>query len=148
MKKIMLALVLFATGAGSAIAGTNTGEVDAKVIHAFTNEFATAKEITWTITEKYYQASFAYNGQYLAAFYNMEGELLGLSRFISPNDLPLALQSDLKRNYNTYWISNLFEVANTSGTTYYITMEDADGSLVLKSDNARDWDNYKKIKKS
>ena len=67
---------------------------------------------------------------------------------VSPVDLPLALQADLKKNYQSYWISNLFEAATSEGTTYYITIEDADQSIVLKSDNARDWDQYKKVKKS
>ena len=57
-------------------------------------------------------------------------------------------KADLKKNYQSYWISNLFEAATSEGTTYYITIEDADHSIVLKSDNARDWDQYKKVKKS
>lgn len=148
MKKMMLTLAFFAAGISTVLAEPAAGEVDAKVINAFTREFTAAKDITWTIAEKYYQASFEYNGQHLTAFYNTEGDLMGLSRFIRPADLPLALQSDLKKNYGAYWISNLFEVANANGTKYYITLEDADQTLVLSSDNTRDWDTYKKVKKS
>ena len=141
----MLLLGVFAVSFGTVNANPGSEEVDARVLGAFKKEFATAKDITWTLAPNYYQASFVYNEQHITAYYNTVGELLGLARFVSPVDLPLALQADLKKNYQSYWISNLFEA---EGTTYYITIEDADHSIVLKSDNARDWDQYKKVKKS
>jgi len=144
----MLLLGVLVVSLGAVNANPGSEEVDARVLGAFKKEFATAKDITWTLAVNYYQASFVYNEQHITAYYNTEGELLGVARFISPVDLPLALQADLKKNYQPYWISNLFEAATSEGTTYYITIEDADQSLVLKSDNARDWDQYKKVKKS
>lgn len=148
MKKIMLLLGVLAVSFGAVNANPGSEEVDARVLGAFKKEFATAKDITWTLAVNYYQASFVYNDQHITAYYNREGELLGLARFVSPVDLPMALQADLKKNYQSYWISNLFEAATNEGTSYYITIEDADQSIVLKSDNARDWDHYKKVKKS
>jgi len=144
----MLLLGVLVVSLGAVNANPGSEEVDARVLGAFKKEFATAKDITWTLAVNYYQASFVYHEQHITAYYNTEGELLGVARFISPVDLPLALQADLKKNYQPYWISNLFEAATSEGTTYYITIEDADQSLVLKSDNARDWDQYKKVKKS
>ena len=144
----MLLLGVLVVSLGAVHANPGSEEVDARVLGAFKKEFATAKDITWTLAVNYYQASFVYNEQHITAYYNTEGELLGVARFISPVDLPLALQADLKKNYQPYWISNLFEAATSEGTTYYITIEDADQSIVLKSDNARDWDQYKKVKKS
>lgn len=148
MKKIMLLLGVLAVSFGAVTANPGSEEVDARVLGAFKKEFATAKDITWTLAVNYYQASFVYNDQHITAYYNREGELLGMARFVSPVDLPMALQADLKKNYQSYWISNLFEAATSEGTTYYITIEDADQSIVLKSDNAKDWDQYKKVKKS
>jgi hypothetical protein len=145
MKKMMLTLAIIVSSLGVAFAGE---EVNAKVLGAFKNEFKSAKEITWTIAPNYYQASFIYNDQHVAAYYSVEGELLGLTRYISPSDLPLTLQSDLKKNYSDYWISDLFEVANEQGTTYYITVEDADSKKVLKATDGRSWDEFKKVKKS
>ena len=136
--------------AGLTLTATAAGEekIDARVLDAFQKEFATAREISWTSGRNYYQASFYYNEQYVSAYYNNEGELIGLTRNISPVDLPLALQSDLKKNHSDYWISNLFEVSNENGTAYYITLEDAENSVVMKSANGKSWENYKKIKKS
>jgi hypothetical protein len=61
--------------------------------------------------------------------------------------LPIALQADLKSNYNCYWISNVLEVANEEGTSYYITLETADEQLTLKS-SGDSWSTFKKQRKS
>lgn len=145
MKKIFLTLAIIIGSLGAAFAGE---EVNARVLDAFNKEFTAARDITWTIGSNYFQASFVYHDQHVSAYYNTEGELLGLTRNISPVDLPLALQSDLKKNHGDQWISSLFEVATESGTTYYITVENAENSQVLKSANGRNWDTYKKVKKS
>jgi len=146
MKKIMLTLAIVIGSLGAAFAGEE--EVNAKVLGAFKKEFSAAKEISWTVTSNYYLASFVYNDQHVAAYYNLDGDLMALTRHISPADLPLALQSDLKRNHSEYWISDLFEVANDNGTAYYITMEDAEATVVLKATNGKNWETYKKVKKS
>jgi hypothetical protein len=145
MKKILLTLAIAISSAELAFAGGE--EVSAKVLGAFKKEFSAAREITWTIGDNYYQAFFMYNDRYISAFYDKDGELLGLTRHISPDDLPMALQSDLKKNFSTYWISDLFEVANDNGTAYYITLEDADTKMILKATNGKSWNNYKKVKK-
>lgn len=146
MKKMVITLAILLGGFGAAIAGED--EVNAKVLGAFKKEFSSAREIHWTIGSNYYQASFVFNDKYISAYYNTEGVLMGLTRHISPVNLPMALQGDLRKNHSAYWISDLFELANEQGTTYYITLEDADHILVMKSANGKDWDSYKKVKKS
>jgi hypothetical protein len=145
MKKMMLTLAI-AVSTLSAFAGEV--EVNPKVLNAFNNEFKTAKNVEWSVGTDYFRATFTYNDKHVYAYYDVNGELLGLSRFISPDDLPLALQGNLKKTYGDYWISDLFEVANDEGTTYYVTVEDADAKIVLKATDGRSWDSHKKIKKS
>lgn len=121
--------------------------VNQKVLDAFKTEFSTAKEVEWSVGTDYYKATFNYNGKYVFAFYNEEGELLGLTRYLSPSDLPLTLQNNLKKNYEGYWVSDLFEASKDDATNYYITLENADTKIVLKSAENK-WDTYSKIKKS
>jgi hypothetical protein len=146
MKKIFLTLAIAISSVGLAFADGE--EISAKVLHAFNKEFSAAREITWTVGDTYFQASFIYNNRYISAFYDKGGEMLGLTRYISPDDLPMALQSDLKKNYSVYWISDLFELANENGTAYYITLENADMKMTLKASNGKSWSNYKKVKKA
>ncbi len=144
MKKIIVTLAI-AVSTLSAFA--NDENVNQRVLNAFRTEFATAKEVEWTVGSNYYKATFVYNESYVFAYYNESGELLGLTRYVSPVDLPLALQNSLKKNYEGYWISDLFEAAKNDATSYYITVENADTKIILKS-SGNSWDVYSKSKKS
>jgi hypothetical protein len=144
MKQMIVTLVI-ALSSLSAIAGE--GNVSQKVLDAFKTEFATATEVTWTVGDNYCKATFNYNGKYVFAYYGNEGELLGMTRYISPVDLPLSLQNNLKKNYEGYWVSDLFEAAKNDETNYYITIENADTKIVLKSED-NSWSTFSKTKKS
>lgn len=144
MKKMILTLAI---AIATINAFANHGQVNEKVLSAFNTEFTTAKEVSWTSEEGYFKAAFNYSGKYVFAYYNEQGELLGVTRFISPTDLPILLQNSLKKNYEGYWVSDLVEIAKNDGTSYYITLENADTKIVLKSaDNS--WSNFSKSKKS
>ena len=144
MKKMILTLAIAVSTLSVFATDAN---VNQQVLDAFKTEFSTAKEVEWSVGANYYKATFNYNGKYVFAFYNETGELLGLTRYISPSDLPLSLQNNLKKNYENFWVSDLFEAAKNESTNYYITLENADTKIVLKSDDNK-WESYSKIKKS
>ena len=144
MKKMILTLAIAISTLGAFASDT---EVSQKVLNAFNTEFSTAKEVKWSAGENYFEATFVYNDKYLFAWYSADGELLGLSRYISPADLPLSLQKNLKDNYDGYWISDLFEVSKNEGTSYYVTLEKGDTRLILKTNDTYNWTFYKKVKK-
>jgi hypothetical protein len=144
MKKMLLTLAIAMITLNS-FAGSGT--VNQKVLDAFKTEFSTASEVEWSAGAGYFKATFNYNGKYVFAFYSEEGELLGLTRYISPVDLPLILQNSLKKNYEGYWVSDLFEASRNDGTSYFITLENADTKIVLKS-TGNSWTSYNKIKKA
>jgi hypothetical protein len=122
-------------------------EVSPSAIKSFNSSFKNATEVKWTITDDYFKADFALNGQYVSAFYDTDGKMIALTRNISSLQLPIALQADLKKDYDAYWISDVVEVANEFGTSYYITLETADTQLILKSEGDF-WSNFKKQRKS
>ena len=127
---------------------TNAADiVSPKALKSFETTFATATETVWTITENYYKVEFLLNGQTLNAFYNEEGKLIGVSRNISSLQLPIILQTELKKGFPNYWITELFEMSTENGVEYYITIENANTKTVLKSIAAASWMLYKKLKK-
>ncbi len=69
---------------------------------------------------------------------------MAMTRNITTSQLPIALQTTIKNEYTAFWISDLFEIANEEGTSYYITLENADTKLVLKSTNNAAWSKYQK----
>ena len=122
--------------------------VNQKVLNAFKKEFNTAREVEWTTGSNYYKATFVYNEKHVFAYYNENGELLGLTRYLSPVDLPMNLQKNLKKDFREYWISDLFEIAKNDGTAYFLTLENADTKIVLKSTDSSNWSVYNKVKKA
>ena len=146
MKKIMMMLALVLT-VGTSFAFTGEEAINKQALNAFTKEFAGATEAAWTVGDNFYKVTFSFNDQKLFAYYNMQGDFIAVTRNISSLQLPLSLQTSLKRSYNNYWISDLFEVAKTDGTNYYVTLETADTKIVLKSADGSDWSVYQKSRK-
>lgn len=145
MKKIILLLAI-TISALSAFAIDST--IDHRILKAFEQEFSTAKDVTWSRGTDYYKAEFTFNGICVNAFYNKDGELMGLTRYITSLDLPLKLQANLKKSHSGFWIKDLFEVTMSESTAYYITLEDADNIVVMKASADGDWSIYKKVKKA
>ena len=125
----------------------NEGKVNSRIEQSFKSAFKNATEVNWTINQNFYKADFSLNGQIVAAFYDEAGQMLALTRNISSSQLPISLQTNLKKSNEGFWISDLFEISNGEGTSYYITLENADSKLVLKS-NGSGWTTFQKQRKS
>ena len=139
-----LLAVTVSTGAAFA----NEEAVSQQVLNSFKKEFVDAKDVNWQSTKEYVKATFSLNDQVMFAYYSQDGNLLAITRNISSEKLPISLLTSLKKSYNGYWISELFEMVADGKGTYYITLENADVELVLKSDEFGGWEVYKKSKKS
>ena len=147
MKKSILSLsLILMIGLSSAFANNFEG-VNQKVISSFQKDFSNAKDVKWERSKEYAKATFSLNGQVLFAFYSEEGEMLATTRNILSSQLPINLQNDLKKEYGNFWITDLFEMASGNETAYYISIENADNVIVLKSLDASKWVLFKKDKK-
>jgi hypothetical protein len=147
MKKMIMMLATVFT-LSTMYAFTGEEAVNKQALTSFKNDYTGATDATWTTGNSYYKVAFTWKDQKLFAYYDMKGEFIAVTRYISPLQLPLALQNTLKKNYTGYWISDLFEKADKdNGTGYYITLENADTRIVLKSIEG-EWQTFRKTKKS
>jgi hypothetical protein len=144
MKYIIILLLVASSFATSAFAAGKE-EVPAAALESFQKSFNNAKEATWTAGEGFLKVEFSFNQQYVAAYYTPEGALLAMTKNILSTQLPLMLESNLKNNYSCYWITELMEVSNEDGVTYYATLQNANSRIVLKS-SFNSWSQQKKIK--
>ena len=145
MKKILLVLGLVATmGVCSAYPSERVSQ---KVLASFKTEFTNAQDVEWETGNNYFKAAFTMNEQRVFAYYSVDGQLLSIARYISSVQLPVNLFADLKNDYSKYWISDLFEVSNSEGLHYYVTLETADSKLVMHSSNGGSWSTHSKSKK-
>jgi hypothetical protein len=145
---LMIGLGAFANnGIADNGANSNAKDVNQQAVKAFNNDFASAKNAVWEQSKDLTKVTFTFGEQVMFAFYNNSGELQAVTRNILSNQLPLSLLTELKKEYNGFWISNLFEMASDDQTSYYVTLENADKTLVLKSVGVNNWSVYSKTKK-
>lgn len=146
MKKILMMLAMMFT-LTTTWAFTGEEAINKQALNAFKTEFAGATDAAWTVGANYYKVAFTLNDQKLFAYYNQEGEFMAVTRYISSLQLPLNLQSSLKKQCSNCWITDLFEMASDNGTAYYVTLESADTKIVLRSVDGGEWTVYHKSKK-
>jgi len=148
MKKILLSSAFALSLVTNSLFATVVPDVNAKALTAFTNQFTNASDVEWSAGNDFYKATFLYNSNYVMAYYNTEGDFVATIRNITSGNLPLMLQTKLKNNYSDYWITNLYELSKNEGTSYYITLENADQKIILKSAGDIDWTVHKKSNKA
>ena len=147
MKKTIFALA-FSLILGSASFANNDESNNERASQSFKKEFAQAKDVSWQKSGDMFRATFTLNERVLFAYYNQSGDLMAITRNITTDQLPIALQTSLRKNYTEYWVSDLFEMVSGGQTSYYITVENADHKVVLRSEDFGSWSTYRKEKKA
>jgi len=147
MKKTIFALA-FSLILGSASFANNDESINERASQSFKKEFAQAKDVSWQKSGDMFRATFTLNERVLFAYYSQSGDLMAITRNITSDQLPIALQTSLRKNYTEYWVSDLFEMVSGGQTSYYITVENADHKVVLKSEDFGSWSTYRKEKKN
>ena len=147
-KKIVLSIAaMIMMSAGVFAANSNDDNINQQTIASFKKDFATASNIMWEQKVGYSKATFSLNGEILFAYYDNSGDLTAVVRNITSEQLPINLLTAMKKDYDGYWISDLFEVAADDQTTYYVTLENSDKKIVLRSTGIDSWSVYSKEKK-
>jgi len=146
MKLLILTLTALLSF-GSLKSNAQDIKVSAAVVNSFNTSFKNAAEVQWKDCGTYYKADFTLNGQYVTAYYDAAANLMAVTKNISTVQLPVTLQANLKKSYEDYWVSDLFEVSDESGTSYYVTVENGDTKTTLKS-IGNSWTTFKKQRKS
>jgi hypothetical protein len=147
MKQFILSIITVAMMGASVFAAGNH-EVNQKARQSFQRDFSTARNISYEQKEDYVKIQFSFDDQVLYAYYNNEGELLAVIRNIVSTQLPKRLLTNLKKDFNDFWISDLFEMTSNERTTYYVTLENADGTIILKSEDIPCWTVFSRRKKA
>ena len=72
--------------------------------------------------------------------------MLAVTHNILSTQLPINLLMSLKSDYNSYWITELFEFTGDNDNCYYVSLESADSKVTLRS-NGDQWEVYSSVKK-
>ncbi|MEJ7766457.1 MAG: hypothetical protein WKF89_01510 [Chitinophagaceae bacterium] len=149
MKKsipVLVTILMMIYSAG--FAASTKDNVNEKVLAAFSEKFTTAKQVLWIKTDRYLKATFIYNDQYLFAYFSEAGDYIGISRNLKSGQLPINLQTSLKKYLEEGWIKELFEFSGDNETTYFATIQNADNNIIIKSTGSNSWSSFKRTKRT
>lgn len=148
MKKSFLMWAMMLTMGLTSTFANNEETVNQRAVTSFKKDFTNAQDVKWENNRDFVKATFKQNNQVMFAYYSQTGELMAVTRNIISSQLPISLLANLKKNYGTYWITDLFEISSTTDASYYVTLQSSDQTLVLKSNGISGWETYKKDKKN
>jgi hypothetical protein len=138
---LALALVMSLCSFAKPVDSIN-GEIKA----SFQKSFQNGRIISTEVRKGFTKLTFRMNDVIMYAFYSDNGELLAVTRNITSSQLPMSLMMSLKNEYTGYWITDLFELSGDGLNSYYVSLENADLKLVLRS-NGDTWEVYSTSKK-
>ena len=141
MKKQFLVLTAALIMTFSATFAQDSKQIPKTVVSELIQRFANAQDVQWQATDNYYKASFAVDGQPLRVFYSIDGDMIGVSRTIGIEQLPMALIREVKEKQAAYTVTDLFELLTDRGTEYYITYRGEKDTKTYKS-SADYWTRY------
>lgn len=147
-KKAAVTMVLLLTlSASFAFSGTNgINDVNNEIRTSFKKDFRNAQLLSTESHKAFTKLNFKMDGLIMSAFYSEGGELLAVTHNILSTQLPINLMISLKNNYNSYWITELFEFTGDNDSCYYVSLENADSKVTLRS-NGDQWEVYSSVKK-
>jgi hypothetical protein len=147
-KKIGIAAALFLTiGISSSFAAPKDG-LNREVKASFQKDFKNAQLMDFQVNPKFTKITFKMDDMILFAFYAGNGDLIAVTRNIKSTQLPIQLQVKLKEDFGNCWITELFELNDNETSRYYVSLENSDMKVILRSDGSSSWEIYqKKMKK-
>lgn len=150
---LLTVVTSFANGSHGTRANNSTNmapiaDITRPVNTSFKQDFKNAQFIGSEVHTNFTKLTFRLNDMILSAFYNENGRLLAVVRNILSSQLPVELRMDLKTSYSDYWITELFELNENGQTSYYVSLENADTKLVLRSGDNHTWEVYQQTDKN
>ncbi|MDR3713122.1 MAG: hypothetical protein P4L51_09935 [Puia sp.] len=124
------------------------GDMIASPVSAsFRQDFKNVELIRSEVGAHFTTLTFRTNDMILMAFYTEKGELIATTHNILSTQLPIKLLMDLKKDYKGYWITELFELNGKGQDAYYISLENADTKISLRSNEYSAWEVYRHAEK-
>lgn len=132
MKKLFIAALMVVAAGTSAFAADVLAKVNYKVKNNFEARFAGAQNVTWSAKESYVKANFTIAEENVEAFFDAEGELIGLSRKVDLKKLPLNAIQKIKKEYASYQVTEAIEFDKDGDKAYYLSINNGTKKQILE----------------
>jgi len=143
MKKILFAAAVLLSMSSFAA----DAPVSEKVLKAFNEVFGYVKKVDWSEKNNEYEAYFKEESVVTRIRYDKEGNIVMSIRSYGEAQLPLLIQSKIKKAYSNMKVFGVTEISHNDETRYEISLEGEKSSVILKSDAMGYLEVSKKFKK-
>lgn len=130
-KKLMIAALISLAFASPVFAGPRT--VNSRAINNLYYEFKNAKNVVWEANDDYSHATFTYDSHTMDVSFNNDGDLIGISKTISFDELPSKSKQTIEKNYADFKKHDIIEFKNSEAeTSFYISMLKDEKKIILQ----------------
>ncbi len=141
MKKIILSAAIVLALFSTAFANYPDKATD-RATASFHKDFIRVATLQSEVINNHVRFTFQENNETRYAYYDFQGNLVGVVQHMLTSSLPDDLQKEIKKHYSNYWVTELFQVTTENGVNYYIQLTNADETVVLKSEDGFGWQRY------
>ena len=157
MKKLFITTAIAAMFSASVFAdGTKTAatkiNVSYAVVHEFNDNFADAKNVTWSVNHEFQKASFVLNGVKTTAFYNLQGEFVAVTMNVDAKAIPAKASAEIAAKYKDYNVEGVIIVQNNTElnpqadeTAYFVELKSDSKEILVKINSDLHTEFYKEI---
>jgi len=144
MKKIFLTIAtigLLVTSAYAADGGKKTDKapvITYSVKNDFDSTFSEAKDVSWTITANVQKADFTLDNVRMTAFYNLQGEYLGVTQEVAYSAIDAKAQKEIAAKYTDYKVGEVIKLttadneANSDQIVYFVDLKGTADELLVR----------------
>ena len=140
MKKIILSIAIGLAVFSTAFAKPDS--VNDRAVAAFQKDFRKASDVSWASTNNYVMATFMIDNETQFAYYDYQGNLIGVVHHMLTSSLPADLSKEIKKRYSNYWVSELFQITTDESVSYYIRLKNADETIALTTEGGGGWHRF------
>jgi len=158
MKKIFLTIAtigLLGTSVYASDGGKKTEKtptVTYSVKSEFDSTFSEATNVSWTVTSNVQKATFTLNDVKMTAFYNLQGEYLGVTQDVAYSALDAKAQKQIATKYADYKVGEVIKLTTpddettSDQTVYFVDLAGKTDELLVRVNNSSDVFFFQKIK--
>jgi hypothetical protein len=130
MKRLFIAALFAVSFMASAFASET--KVSSAIMSNFKYQFKNVSDVNWTMGEGFAKATFVYNQVRTEAFYSPSGEIIGTSKGVSLDQLPVKAKRNFSKKYDGYDVTEAIRFEGPDEAAYFISAQNEKESVIVK----------------
>ena len=145
MKKIFLTIAIAASLlTANTYAATTTTKVEVgtenvsyAAITKFNNDYPSAANVSWKVSTTFQKVTFTLDDVKMSAFYNLRGELIGVTQNVQFKALPEKARKEIAAKYEGYFAKEVIQLetgddSSFDNTVYFVDLSKDDKEVLIR----------------